>query len=290
MRQINKCQNEKTKKLRGKTMKLIICIFIFFLLPLLIALLLFGNYRRNFCSGTCPSWMKEYHFAHRGIISDANTDENSMGAFRNAVDAGYAIELDLRFTKDMIPMVIHDNNLSRMCGVDKKLSDLTYEEARQLTYLKSGEPIVALEDVLNYVAGRVPLLIEIKAYHIPGEFEENIVKILSGYDGLFAIQSYNPFALNFVKNIDPSITVGLLLDDVPGLPHYKRGRILKDNLFCFICRPAFITYNIELVEPHELDLFRTPDHIVIGFLFSEEDIEKDNYKDLVDGIVFERNP
>ena len=264
------------------------CVILLLLASVALALLLFGNYRRNYCSGRCPDWMRNQPFAHRGIHADESIDENSMGAFKAAVEAGYAIELDLRYTKDMVPVVSHDNDLNHLVGKDVKLSAITYEQVKTLVYLKSGEQIPSLKEVLDYIDGQVPLLIEIKAYHLPGEFEKNIVETLKEYKGLYAIQSYNPFALNYVKKLNPDITIGLLLDDVPGFPPIKSARVLKDNLFGLICRPAFITYNAKLLEAHELDVFRSEENIVFGFLFTEEDIGSDAYKSFVDGIVFER--
>lgn len=261
---------------------LAVCLLIAFML------LFFGNYRRDYCSGKCPEWMRDRSFAHRGIHSDPDTDENSGTAFQNAIDAGYAIELDLRYTKDMVPMVIHDNDLLRMTGVDRKLSSMTYAEAKDLVFLKSGERILSLEDALALVDGQVPLLIEIKAYHIPGVFEENIVDILRQYQGQYAIQSYNPFALKYVKKCNPEITIGLLLNDFPGLSGLKRPRILKDNLFCMVCHPSFLSYNHELLTEHELDSIRNEYHFVYGFVYDEEDLASDSYKNTVDGIIFER--
>ena len=271
-----------------KTVIILIGVLVIICALILAALLLFGDYRRDYCSGECPEWMRDRCFAHRGIHAGPNTDENSATAFQNAIDLGYAIELDLRFTKDMVPMVIHDNDLSRMTGCDRKLSSMTYAEAKELVFSKSGEKILSLEEALALVDGRVPLLIEIKAYHIPGEFEKNIVEILRRYEGQFSIQSYNPFALRYVKKLNPDITIGLLLNDVPGLSGVKRVRILKDNIFGLICHPSFISYNHVLLEEHELDSIRSDKHFVYGFVYHETDLESDDYKATVDGIIFER--
>ena len=275
------------KELNRRKARKIIIILAFLLIFILCPLLFFGSSRKNYCRDKCPDWMWEWSYAHKGLHTDDHTDENSMGAFANAIESGYAIELDLRYTKDMIPMVCHDNDLFEEVGKRVKLSEITYDEAKALTYVKSGEQIASFEEVLAYVDGRVPLLVEIKAYHIPGKFEENIVELLSEYEGPFAVQSYNAFSLKYVKKLNPDITIGLLYDDIPGLHLTKTARILKDNLFGSICHPSFITYNADLVEAHELDIFRSKDHIVLGFLFTMDDIINKNYKDKVDGVIFE---
>ena len=72
------------------------------------------------------SSLKGYYYAHRGL-HDNNSDapENSMAAFRKAVDAGYGIELDVQLTKDRIPVIFHDDTLKRVCGVDGYVKDYT---------------------------------------------------------------------------------------------------------------------------------------------------------------------
>ena len=288
---INMNKENVTKDHRStgkKAMKITIGILLFLVIVIGLLLVFLGNYRRNYCSGECPEWMRKAYYAHRGIHASENVDENSLGAFKLAVEMGYAIEMDLRYTKDMVPMVSHDNNMLRMCGKDVNLSNIDYKDVKELTFIESGEKILSFEEFLSYIDGKVPLLIELKAYHIPGKFEENVMKILSSYKGQYAIQSYNPLALSYVKKIDPNVTIGLLYDDVPGLPHYRRARILKDNLFGMICHPAFITYNAELITEHELDLFRNDKNLVFGFTFDEKDISTKSYSDTFDSIVFER--
>src|SRR5665648_751644 len=68
------------------------------------------------------------HYAHRGLFHNENNPENTLSAFELAIDKGYGIEFDVRITKDNIPVVVHDLNLLRVCGVDKNISDLHYDE------------------------------------------------------------------------------------------------------------------------------------------------------------------
>ena len=71
---------------------------------------------------------KEWLYAHRGLHDNATqAPENSMAAFRKAVDAGFGIELDIQLTKDKIPVVFHDFTLKRVCGGEGKICDYTYE-------------------------------------------------------------------------------------------------------------------------------------------------------------------
>ena len=97
---------------------------------------------------------KEWLYAHRGLHDNATeAPENSMAAFRKAVDAGFGIELDIQLTKDRIPVVFHDFTLKRVCGGEGKISDYTYEELQQFHLCDSVEKIPKFEDVLKMVDG-----------------------------------------------------------------------------------------------------------------------------------------
>ena len=101
--------------------------------------------------------------AHRGL-HDINNGivENSLEAFDLAVQKKYIIELDVQILKDNNIVVFHDNNLHRLTGVNKNISEVTYEEIKDLKLRNTNSYIPKLEEVLNFINGRVPILIEIK--------------------------------------------------------------------------------------------------------------------------------
>lgn len=103
------------------------------------------------------------HYAHRGLF-DNNSDapENSLAAFKKAVDAGYGIELDVQLSKDEKLVVFHDATLKRMCGIDGKVWDYTLEELQQMKLLNSNETIPTFEQFLEVVDGKVPFILEFK--------------------------------------------------------------------------------------------------------------------------------
>ncbi|MGN0995468.1 MAG: glycerophosphodiester phosphodiesterase family protein, partial [Candidatus Ventricola sp.] len=112
-----------------------------------------------------PAPLLSRDYAHRGLHDNASdAPENSMAAFRRAVEAGYGIELDVQLTRDRVPVVFHDESLSRMCGVPGNVRDYTFDELVQFPLLRSAERIPRFEDVLTLVDGRVPLIVEIKIH------------------------------------------------------------------------------------------------------------------------------
>ena len=153
---------------------------------------------------------KECRFAHRGLHGEGAA-ENSLTAFRLAVEAGYGIELDVRMSADGKIFVFHDETLTRMCGINKKISDMSYSQLRSL-YLKGGrERIPLLTEVLELVEGRVPLLIEIKSADNERLLCKRLCAILDTYSGAFAIQSFDPRILGYFKKYRPRFARGQLV-------------------------------------------------------------------------------
>ncbi len=183
-------------------------------------------------------------FAHRGLHS-VYAPENSLPAFDAAVKAGIPIELDLHLTKDKRIIVFHDDNLKRMCGVDRAPEELTYSQIKLLTLEETDEPIPLFRDVLMLVAGKVPLMIELKIKGRDMELCRRADHMLRDYKGVYLIQSFNTLALQWYKKNAPQILRGQLSYDLKTkqnvLPTSLRlvTRFLVCNLYG---RPDFISY------------------------------------------------
>lgn len=151
--------------------------------------------------------------AHRGLHG-GGVPENSRAAFERAIREGYAIETDVRCTKDNILVVFHDDTLTRMTGVDKKVIQVTYDEIKKLNLADSQEKIMTLHEFLNFVNGRVPLLIELKDVPERREFPAMVVGAMSGYTGEYAFQAFNPLYVLKIKKLAPQILRGQLAVDI----------------------------------------------------------------------------
>ncbi len=155
---------------------------------------------------------KRLIFAHRGLY-DKNAPENSLAAFGNAISAGLAIELDVRLTKDGIPVVFHDKTLRRMCKSPKKISDLTFDELQKFTLGDTKERIPSLAEALALIDGKVPLLVETKLpkRHIwHHRLERKMLPFLREYRGEFMVQSFNKYSVRWLKRRLPEIKCGIL--------------------------------------------------------------------------------
>ncbi len=186
---------------------------------------------------------KNRRYAHRGLHGDG-VAENSMTAFRRAVDAGYGIELDVRLTKDGELVVFHDATLNRVTGIDAKVIDKTLAELRELRLSGTDDTVPSFSEVLALVDGKIPLLIELKEE--AGEYgvTEKTLEILASYKGDFMIESFNPLALSLVKKKAPHIVRGFLSENFGKTEEYRGFKyfLLEHLLLNVICRPDFIAY------------------------------------------------
>ncbi len=181
-------------------------------------------------------------YAHRGLWNES-VPENSLAAFELAVKAGYGIELDIQLSKDGRIVVFHDATLHRMCGVNKRVSELTLAELKTLSLARTEHRIPTLIEVLQLVDGKVPLLIELKGEDIDTTLCGRAAKILDNYRGAFCVESFNPVILSWFKNYRPRYARGQLVTDL--LKEKKKGNkflsfVLSYMLLNFLSRPDFI--------------------------------------------------
>ena len=185
-------------------------------------------------------------FAHRGLHGDGIA-ENSMSAFRAAVDAGYGIELDVRLSRDGELVVFHDDDLKRMCKDERLVCDVDSAELSGMSLLGTSDGIPTFAEVLKLVDGRVPLLVEIKELSGKG-VSSAAAKMLADYKGEFIVESFNPLSLKNFKNQLPGIPVGILSMRFPRDKTFGlrfRNFLLGALLTNVICRPNFIAYQNE---------------------------------------------
>ena len=109
--------------------------------------------------------LKKWSFAHRGLHNEERP-ENSMAAFRAALEAGYGIELDVHLMKDGTLGVIHDSNLQRVAGADVRIEDLTLSDLPSYKLSETQETVPVFDDVLTLFDGKAPLIVELKV--VPG--------------------------------------------------------------------------------------------------------------------------
>ena len=181
------------------------------------------------------------YIAHRGL-HDEKVPENSLLSFENAIKENFAIENDIHILKDGSVVVFHDDDLKRMCGVERNISDMTLEEIKELRLLQTDQEIPTLKECLELVDGKVPLVIEFKANSTEeaNRLCQAADKILSEYKGEYYMQSFYPVAVQWYKKNRPDVIRGQLSSA------FKKGKtsykMLGMLLFNFLGRPDFISY------------------------------------------------
>lgn len=137
--------------------------------------------------------------AHRGL-HNSQLPENSVSAFKNAIDNDFAFELDVHLTKDGKVLVSHDSDLKRMCNKEGVIEELTLEEVKVNYKLPNGETLPTLNEVLTICDEKVPIVIELKPYAKTKNYKVLANKVLELLNnvrnkGNFIIISFYPQCL-----------------------------------------------------------------------------------------------
>lgn len=210
-----------------------------------------------------------YHDIKNGIA------DNSLLSFQRAIRYDYIIELDIHLTRDMKIVVFHDDNLKRVCGVDRKISDCTYDELKKLYLLNTKSKIPLLEEVLALVRNKVPIIIEIKGNNKYGVVEKYLVRLLDKYTGEYAIQSFNPLNVLWFKINRPNVVRGII-------KNFYRKRDLKQLMVKnFLLRPDYIARNVKFSSRR-----RGFNKLIIGWTIRTKD-EYEKYKNYYDNLICE---
>ena len=206
-------------------------------------------------------------YAHRGLHDNASdSPENTMAAFKKAVDAGFGIECDVQLSKDGVPVIFHDFTLQRCARREDgnvpegKVIDYTYEELQQFHILDSDERIPRFEDFLKLVDGKVPLIVELKIELKDLSVCPKVDSLLKDYKGVYCIESFNPLGVFWYRKNRPQVMRGQLSDEFhKDKPEEFKGIlyfVLTQLLLNFITKPDFIAFNRKYSDSFSLNLCR----------------------------------
>lgn len=174
--------------------------------------------------------------AHRALHDrNSGRPENSRGAVRAAVVAGYGIEIDVQLSADGRAMVFHDYDLDRLTESKGRLRDFDAEALGRILLTHSDEGIPTLSEVLEIVAGRVPLLVEIKDQDGKlgpevGPLEAAVADAIEGYAGDLAVMSFNPYSALAMQTLAPGVPRGLTTEDFAGSDGWAVPRDVLERL------------------------------------------------------------
>ena len=190
--------------------------------------------------------LKNWYYAHRGL-HDENLPENSMAAFRAALENGYGIELDIHLIKDGTLAVMHDTSLKRTTGQEGKITDLTAEDLKNYRLGGTEETIPTFRQVLDLFAGKAPLIIELKEDGNAKELVDAAVKAMEGYEGPWCMESFHPACIYWLKKKYPHVIRGQLSENYFASKGSKLSPALKfvltNHMENFLTQPDFVAYH-----------------------------------------------
>lgn len=234
--------------------------------------------------------------AHRGLHDvDDGRPENSRAGVRAAIAAGYGIEIDLHPSRDGRPMVFHDYDLGRLTPEQGPIRQRDASELVTLPLLGGEEGIPDLPEILGLVAGRVPLLVELKDQHgqmgdTDGTLEEATARALAGYAGPVAVMSFNPSMVACMAGLAPDlprgiVTCGFRADDWPSLTSETRAR-LREIPDYESSGSQFVSQHIHDLDTPRITKLRAEGAVILCWTVRSVEVEQAARR-LADNITFE---
>ncbi len=192
--------------------------------------------------------LRRWSYAHRGLHKEG-IPENSMAAFRAALEKGYGIELDIHLLKDGNLAVIHDHPLLRTTGAEGNIEDLTTEDLQNYCLEGTEETIPTFRQVLALFDGKAPLIVELKATNDNyGALVDTAMAQLKDYQGAYCVESFDPRCIRYLKEHYPHVVRGQLTENFMvskgKLPKYLKF-LLTHQLFNFLLQPDFVAYKFD---------------------------------------------
>jgi glycerophosphoryl diester phosphodiesterase len=194
-------------------------------------------------------WLVERPVAHRGLHGDGLI-ENTLSAARAAVEANFAIEVDLQLSADGEVVVFHDDTLDRLTDATGPVAARTLAELKQIAIRGSNERIPTLQDLLDTVAGRTPLVLELKSnWDGSDKLAARTAKILTGYEGPVAGMSFDPRILIDLQKYAPGLPRGIVAERYYDHPDWAPLGAARKSQFGNLLhipqtKPHFVAYYI----------------------------------------------
>lgn len=228
--------------------------------------------------------------AHRGLWSPGGAPENSLAAFEAACAGGYGIELDVRLSSDGQVVVFHDDHLARMTGAAAWVREKTAAELAALRLKGTAQAVPSLRQVLDLVAGRALILIEIKSR--PGEegpLDEAVDAVIRDYAGPLAIIGFNPFSHAWWAEHHPSVLRGLNshgYEDLADTLAPEALRALRNLDQVEMAKPHFLALGLDMLPSAPANRMRLQGYPIIAW--TVRDLERGlAMEGLCDNVIFE---
>jgi len=217
--------------------------------------------------------------AHRGGAHEA--PENTLAAFRKAANSGYAIECDVRLSRDGHPVVFHDDTLERTTNGQGRVEDVNLVELQRLD-AGEGERVPTLLEVLELIGGRVPLIIEVKCRAWGSQARRAVRSLVDDITAMDAqasvvVASFNPIILRHVRRGMPSVLRGLI---------FTTCSLFAAKLF--LGKPDLLMPDYNLVSKDFVDRMHADGYRVLPWTVDDAEASCRLLEQGVDGIITNR--
>ncbi|HMJ42925.1 MAG TPA: glycerophosphodiester phosphodiesterase family protein, partial [Pseudolabrys sp.] len=197
-------------------------------------------------------WLTARPIAHRGLHDAANgVIENTASAFQAAIAGNYAIETDIQISADGEAMVHHDDALGRLTEGSARLAALSAGEIKAARFKATTDRILTLNELCDLVAGRVPLVIELKS-HFDGDprLVQRAAQVLAAYGGPAAVMSFDPYLVETARQIAPSLVRGIVAERHYDDHEWHRMKPAEKLNMAFLLhgfrtRPHFVAHGVK---------------------------------------------
>ncbi|MFB6784366.1 MULTISPECIES: glycerophosphodiester phosphodiesterase family protein [unclassified Streptomyces] len=195
------------------------------------------------------NWLVSAPIAHRGLFDTSlSIPENSLAAFRRAAERDIPIELDVQLAHDGTLVVLHDATLERMTGSPLHVSQIGRVDLGRLRLGDSGEPVPTLEQALEVIDGRIPVVIDVRRWssELSPRLERAVAARIQDYRGPVALQSFDPLAVYRLRRLIKDRPVGQVSGALRSASWAAAliGRTMVTNL---VTSPDFIAYEFEML-------------------------------------------
>jgi glycerophosphoryl diester phosphodiesterase len=196
-------------------------------------------------------WLVERPIAHRGYHDRAaGRVENTVSAVLAAIAHKFAVEIDLQLSADEQVVVFHDATLDRLTTISGRVDRSSLAGLRATRLRDSDDRIPTLDEILEEVAGRIPLFLELKSdWTGDRRLARAVARSIAGYVGAVAVMSFDPHILSAFRQLAPHIPRGLVASPIfPAEAHASplNHRLAQRHLIgAGFALPSFIAYDVK---------------------------------------------
>lgn len=228
-------------------------------------------------------WVYSKNMYHRGKFDNVKVHENTIEAYRAAMEEKCPIELDVRLTGDGEVVCLHDRSLKRLFNRERDISDISY---KRLNKLRDDLNVPLLKDVLKEIDGKVELMIEIKSstYSQNKALVKKVYEILKDYNGKYVVVSFNPNILRRYKRLDKGVFTGRIGSKESN--GFIEKLVINNFLWVGYSKPDFISFDVYNYDEEKLTKLKEKGYKIIGWPLKSKE-EKKTLSKIFDNYIVE---